>query len=75
MNQHDRQILADLAALERLDNQPPKPEPVTCAACAHLRRGPHSPAGLGFCSKFNGFNWLGVQRQCLDFEEKADEQD
>lgn len=47
--------------------------PVTCERCAHFRPGQINPLeGLGFCPKFNGYNYPSAKRNCREFEEKAD---
>lgn len=65
---HDRQLLADLAALDR-----PAPEPlplVTCAGCRHFTPDHiNRMAGMVFCARFNGYNWPLVERWCREFVE------
>lgn len=70
--QHDHQLLADLAALDR---PAPKLLPlVTCAGCRYFTPGKiNSTAGLGFCARFKGWNYPGTQRHCRAFEEARDE--
>ncbi|MDE2427003.1 MAG: hypothetical protein KGO96_13980 [Elusimicrobia bacterium] len=73
MNPRDRMLLADLAALHRIDQHPPAPAMVTCGACAHFRPDRHNlVAGMGFCPIFNGWNYPGTERRCRDFVDRAD---
>lgn len=73
MIQRDRQLLADLGALERLDRQPPRPVQVACGDCAHFRPDQHNRvAGMGFCARFNGWNYPLAKRYCREFVERTD---
>lgn len=75
MSQRDRQLAADLAALDRLDQQPPPPAMVTCGACAHFRPDAiNRVAGLGFCPIFRGYNYPAAKRYCREFEEKPSDE-
>ena len=70
MSQRDRQLLADLAALDR---PPPAAAPqVVCEECAHFRPDQHNRvAGMGFCMRLNGWNYPAAKRYCRGFEERA----
>lgn len=65
---HDRQLIADLSALDR-----PVPELlplVTCACCRHFTPDRiNRVAGMGFCVRLNGWNYPGTQRHCRAFED------
>lgn len=50
----------------------PIPAQVTCERCSHFRPDAiNRVAGMGFCRKFNGYNYPAALRYCRGFEEKA----
>jgi hypothetical protein len=68
LSHHDRQLRQWLDDMDR-PSRPPLPL-VSCAGCRHFTPGKiNGTAGLGFCAKFNGWNYPGTQRHCREFEE------
>jgi hypothetical protein len=70
---HNRQLLADIEALEKLDQRPIAPAPITCAACAHFEPDQHNRmAGMGFCPVHHGWNYPMQKRHCREFTQVTD---
>lgn len=69
---HDRQLRQ---WIDELDRPAPEPLPlVTCAGCRHFTPDRvNRMAGMGFCARFNGWNYPGTQRHCRAFEEARDD--
>lgn len=67
---HDRQLRQ---WLDDLDRPASKPLPlVSCAGCRHFTPDRHNRvAGMGFCTRFNGWNYPLAQRHCRAFEATA----